>query len=171
MAHRRVTRLQWARRCAKPKHINFPRARGTKAMGLRYEGAFAKALPGAKHGQWWEFFDTNGHGYCQTDFLLVHDGELFVIETKLTDIEGGRAQLEELYLPVIAVALARRVYGLVVSRSARGESQSSRLHHGLAPALAASKLGGPPPSLLWLGHAPLVLGPRPTFAPSSPAVA
>lgn len=103
---------------------NYPPAptRGSRAVGLRYERAFAGALealyPGTSdHNPWFYFEDANGPGYCQPDLLLAYGQDLFVIEAKLTDCEAGRLQLRELYLPVLRHVLGNRVFGLTVSRN------------------------------------------------------
>lgn len=123
-------------------------------MGLRYEKALTLALPGAKHGQWFQFMDRNGLGHCQPDLIMAAKGELFVLEAKLTDCVGGRAQVRELYLPVVSLAVKRKVFGLVVARSVGAEEEKQLICRDLKSALALSARGLVP-SLLWLGHGPL----------------
>jgi len=114
--HRVVSGLISARACERPSSIPVGRPRGAKALGVRYEKALARSLPGATHGQWWEFWDANGRGFCQTDLILEVGKVLVVLEVKYTWTPVGHSQLELLYLPVLRKATGREVIGLVVCK-------------------------------------------------------
>lgn len=118
MSHRIVDRLFWADRAAeRPPGIPISRPRGAKASGIRYEKALAKMFgTGVIRGQWWEFRDRNGHGFCQTD--LFQEGERFalVMESKYTWCPEGHSQLELLYRPVVEFAVGKPVLGIQVCR-------------------------------------------------------
>ena len=104
MTHRTIEGLIWARQAEeKPAFVRKSRARGAKALGLRYESALAKRIPGAKHGQWYQFQDKNGLGWCQPDFVafILEDSTYLVLECKHTWTAEGHSQLEKLYLPVL----------------------------------------------------------------------
>lgn len=105
-----------ARAVERPQSIPIGRPRGAKALGVRYERALARSLPGATHGQWWEFWDANGRGFCQTDLFLPVGEAVVVLEVKYTWTPLGHSQLERLYLPVLRMALGRDVIGLVVCK-------------------------------------------------------
>jgi hypothetical protein len=113
-----VSGLKWARPIARPRVIPFTRPRGKKAAGLRYERALAQQFDRCVPGQWWEFQDENGHGYCQTDLVtsVTPGGTLVVLEAKYTWTLEGHHQLEMLYLPVVAWATKRRVLGVLVCK-------------------------------------------------------
>lgn len=111
-----INGLVWAKPCARPRAIPASRPRGAKAAGLRYERALAAALPKAKHGQWFEFEDRNGPGWCQTDLLLELPSGVLVLESKYTWVPEGHQQVEDLYLPVVAKALAKPTFGGVVAK-------------------------------------------------------
>lgn len=115
--YRRIVGLKWARECERPKCIPKGRPRGRKAAGLRYERQLAKALPEAKHGQWFEFEDVNGRGYCQTDLLLHLGGwGIAILECKYTWTLEAQRQLDLLYRPVVERAFMLPVRCVVVCK-------------------------------------------------------
>jgi hypothetical protein len=67
---------------ARPDCIPVSRPRGAKALGVKYEKALAGALPGWKHGQWFQFKDINGYGYCQVDLMIELEACVIVLEAK-----------------------------------------------------------------------------------------
>lgn len=109
MPYRTVRGLYLARKATCP-HPPGRAARGVKALGIAYERAVARALPGALHGQWFYFEDANGPGYCQPD-LLVRG---WILEVKLSDTEEALGQLLQLYLPVVKLALGGPWRGLKI---------------------------------------------------------
>lgn len=91
--------------------------RGAKAAGLRYEARVAAAIPIAQHGQWFEFEDRNGMGWCQPDIIAkVLERQIIVLEVKYTWTMEGHRQLESLYLPVLEAAFGCRVWGMLIAR-------------------------------------------------------
>jgi len=114
--YRTVRGLVSARAIERPSNIPVSQPRGAKAAGLRYERALARMLPGATHGQWWEFWDANGRGVCQTDLFLTVGDAVVVVEVKYTWTLVGHGQLENLYLPVLRKATGREVIGLVACK-------------------------------------------------------
>lgn len=152
---RQVTNLKWARRLPVewPPGIPRPRPRGVKALGRRYETALGKALPQAEPGIWWEFFDTNGPGLCQTDFILASGHRLLVLECKHTWTVEGMAQLAGLYLPVVSLAAERPAAGVQVCKHLVPWAGAS--HQSLADAWEAARLTGLPATLHWRGLMPL----------------
>lgn len=125
--------LRWAKALpGKPSCIPVGRARGAKAAGLQYERALAKALPSAKHGQWWEFEDGLGHGYCQTDLVMIVSGGSLILESKYSWVAEGHTQVELLYMPVVAMATRKPAFGGVVTK---------RLKPGMPPLVIARSLG------------------------------
>ena len=115
MAKRQVNGLLWARRCERPACVPIGRPRGAKAAGVRYERALARALGGTP-GQWFEFEDTFGRGYCQVDLLLERGEALVVVEAKYTWTREAHSELAGLYLPVVAMALGRTPIGVVACK-------------------------------------------------------
>ena len=137
MTHRVVEGLRWAKSCERPACIPLTtRHRGAKAMGLRYERALAEAIPGAMPGQWWEFEDANGHGWCQTD-IIVDLGlrGLVIVEVKLTWTPVAHSQLGRLYMPVVARALDRPVMGVVACKVLRRDMGALKPYPTLREAL------------------------------------
>lgn len=122
---RRIDGLRWARMSAEGPRLPISRPRGAKAAGLRYERALARALPTWKHGQWWEFEDRRGHGWCQTDLMTraqiadpLHGGdEVVILEAKYTYTREAWEQIEGLYAPVLTMATGRSVVGIQVCRA------------------------------------------------------
>jgi hypothetical protein len=107
---RRVNGIKWARMLeGKPPFHTATRSVSVKNIGLRYEKDLAKGL-GAKfrHGAWWEYKDSNGPGWCQTDFFGRAKDWIIVLESKLTWTKDAEEQLWELYIPVLSQALGVR---------------------------------------------------------------
>jgi len=111
-----VSGLVEARPCGRPKGMPVSRPRGTKAQGLAYERKLASALPLAKHGQWFEFVDQNGNGYCQPDLFLDLGEVILVLECKLRWTLEGHMQVQHLYKPVLERAFGKPVFGGVVCK-------------------------------------------------------
>lgn len=130
------------------------RPRGAKAAGLRYERAFAKALPAARHGLWFAFVDANGAGNCSPDFVLAHGTYLTVFECKLSDKSYAKDQLRELYMPVLRHVYKLPVRGIVVTKTLRPWSDTSRVVGTLAEALTLAE--HTIPTLHWLGKGRLL---------------
>src|SRR5215469_252521 len=113
-----ISKIRWASLCDRPDCIPLARPKGAKAAGLRYERLFAKQFPEALHGQWFEYEDANGHGYCQPDVILsLLPRCLVVFESKYTLTAEAFAQLEGLYLPVVRAAFKAPAVGVVVTRN------------------------------------------------------
>lgn len=114
--HRSIVEpLLVARPCQAP--FASPRAgKGARGEGIRYERSLARALPGAKHGQWFEFQDRNGLGKCQPDFLLDHGQFVVVLECKYTWVPEGHSQIDLLYRPIVERLLGKPVRGIVVCK-------------------------------------------------------
>lgn len=171
MGHRSPSELSYAQRCNRPLGLPHSRPRGAKAQGLRYERALARALSWAKHGQWFEYRDRLGLWHCQVDLLaLLPSGEALVIEAKYTWTLAGHAQIDQLYAPVVGLALGRPVVGLVVCRTllpetARMASVTGDLAEGIKLALAGRRV-----AVQWLGRSALgpLLGQLPGRATTSP---
>lgn len=153
---RSVRGLKWARSCERPSFVHNGPKRGVKRQGIRYENAFAGALsaefPQAKHGQWWEFEDDNGRGFCQTDVLLTGPQAAVVFECKLSLVAEAFVQLSDLYLPVVQRALALPASGIVVTRHLRRGSGAP-----IVAQLSEALLIAPTeiPILHWLERTPL----------------
>lgn len=122
MAHRRIKGLRYVQPLAdRPSFIPEARLRGVRQLGARYEREIEKALPEAKRGQWFEFVDQNGQGYCQVDFMLKREGYVVLLEAKHTWTPVGHLQLEELYRPVVEKLLGVPAIGVVVCKRLNDE--------------------------------------------------
>jgi hypothetical protein len=154
--HRIVQGLYTAKRCERPSSIPVGRPRGAKAQGLRYERALASSLPTAIHGQWFEFRDANGPGWCQTDLLLTVDDYVVVLESKYTWTAVGHSQVELLYKPVLQMALRKQVLGIVVCKVLTNGMNGIAVTGNLAEAIELSKTERV--ALHWLGKSELSLG-------------
>lgn len=165
---RRVQNLVWAKELeAKPRCIpvNCP-VQGCRALGVRYEKAMAKALPAAQHGLWWEFFDGNGPGFCQTDLLLVGPHYALVLEVKYTYTTEAWEQLETLYGPVVEKALEKEVLGVQVCKIIPGLI-GTEISASLEESIDAAKRKGLRSVLHWSGLGPLPRSPAPLSRRSS----
>jgi hypothetical protein len=150
-----IVGLEWAKACPKPAVIPISRPRGKKAWGKRYEKALARELPSCAHGQWWEYQDKTGHGWCQTDLITSLWGELIILECKYTWVAKGHAQLEGLYCPVVQMATGKAVTGIVVCKILVPEvTNFARVTDDFAEAIWTAK-SGHRSVLHWTGIKPL----------------
>lgn len=146
-------KTEWPGSIPKPR----PRIASSKWKGLAYEKALAKALPGAVHGQWFEFIDSSGKARCQVDVLVEGEALVLVIEAKLSWVPEAQAKLNGLYLPVVTKALAKPVIGLVVAKNiSRQTLAAGWISRDLREAVAMLKDGSSPVTLHWSGSGPLL---------------
>lgn len=100
--------------------------------GLQYEQRVFTALKAfvsedkffkIEHNPWFSFTDANGHNYCAPDILLHYKhSTVVIVEVKLTWVKEAKPKLDQLYVPVIATALGRKVEALVVCRNLTPEA-------------------------------------------------
>ena len=158
--HRVVCNVLWAKECERPRCIPTPRRkpRGSKGFGLSYESRFAenvqRSLPGARHGQWYEYSADGQTGYCQPDVVVPLAGAVLVLECKLKNVEQAEGQLVQLYLPLLRAAYAKPVWGIIVARSLSALPKGSLVARNLLEALQMAK-GDVVPVLHWLGRGPI----------------
>lgn len=155
-AHRVIVGLQWVQRAQSPFHGK-PRARGTKALGHKFERQVGERLKLQGYspllGQWFRFRDANGTGFCQPDIMLDLGSCIAVLECKLTDTDGARTQLELLYRPVVSMAFERPVRLITVTRHLTRETKVDGIVTSLKAALAIP--AGCIPTLHWMGVGPI----------------
>lgn len=157
MSHRKVSEVEWARRCERPKCIPRARVRGTAAKGLAYERALSRvlvrALPDVKYGQWYEYKADGSCGYCQPDFVYGEVLATYVFECKLTNVEEATEQLLDLYFPVLRRAHSRPVRGIIVTRSVHRVPGLAFVTSSLSEAMKVSETRVP--VLHWIGRGEL----------------
>lgn len=147
---RQIAGLVWARPCARPENIPISHPRGRKAAGLQYERELARALPGAIHGQWFEFADSAGLGWCQPDLYIVDSSAIYVLEAKYTWKRGAASQISGLYKPVLERVFGLPVRGIVVCKVLTRETPKGAICRSLGEAITRS--AGPWPVVLhWVG--------------------
>lgn len=145
---------------SRPKCIPQGRPRGAKAAGIRYQKAFGQALgTSALDGPWFSFVDALGAGLCQPDFLLNLPSCVVVLECKYTWTPLAWAQIEALYLPVVAKALNKPAFGLQVCKRLLPQAVSeskivARLGNGLILANHGARV-----TLHWIENTPVSLVP------------
>jgi hypothetical protein len=137
---RQVNGLRWARACERPEAIPIGRSRGAKALGVRYERTLALVWPGVC-GQWFEFEDRNGPGWCQVDFIAKVGEALVVVEAKHSWLASAHVELDTLYLPVVERALGKKPIGLVVAKRLGMEMGRVRICASLEEATGMALLG------------------------------
>jgi hypothetical protein len=152
---RQIDGLKWAHPLSeRPDCIPTSRPRGAKAAGLRFERAFAKHLPSALHGTWFEFEDRNGHGYCQTDLIYsLLPRFLAIIEIKYTLVPGAFSKLTNFYIPIVAAALDRPAAGVVVVKNLDPRYRRGRIYTDLELAARDAHANHYPTLLQWVGQA------------------
>jgi hypothetical protein len=132
--------------------------RGSKAFGLSYEKRFAelaqKCLPGARHGQWYEYCADGQRGYCQPDVVVPFTGTMLVLECKLRNVEQALGQLVQLYMPILRTCYSREVRAIIVTRSLSALPSGALVARNLLEAIQMSKCDEIP-VLHWLGRGPL----------------
>lgn len=117
---RELVDLEWARLVDPPSlYKKPPKLKGVKAKGRTYERTVGRRLKDRcasgelpaqlVSGQWFNFCDANGYGYCQTDYYLICEGFIILLECKLTQTDFAETQMRKLYEPIL-----RKVYGLPV---------------------------------------------------------
>ncbi len=109
---------------------------------------------GGRHGQWFRFGDALGEAFCQTDVLLMLDGEVAILECKLTEVGDARRKLRELYVPVVQRALKRPTKAIVVARYLTNESDREMICATLGVALRSASAEYFP-TLHWIGRGPI----------------
>lgn len=144
-----------ASECGRPKCIPSRRARGVKALGVRYENRVAKAMSWARQGVWFEFLDGLGRAWCQPD-LIWDQGEFVVVgEVKHSWVEEAQVKLSGLYLPVVAKAFGKPARGLVVCKNLKPQVRNS--YTKLASAMALLEASPQTiPTLHWIGQGTIV---------------
>jgi hypothetical protein len=160
MSHRVVCNVQWAKECQRPSCIPMPKRkpRGSKGFGLSYEHRFAenlrRSLPGARHGQWYEYMADGRTGFCQPDVVVPLAGAVLVLECKLKAVEQAQGQLIQLYLPVIRACYEKPTWAAIVVRSLSALPAGSLVARNLLEALQMAK-ADVVPVLHWLGRGPI----------------
>ncbi len=141
---------------AKPDFIPVSRARGAKREGIKYERDFANALGSrARHGIWFQWRDSRGLGWCQTDVIYEHSGAVYVFECKYTWTADARRKLEGLYIPLIESILGKPTFGIVVCRKLTRETPGPIV----GTLEDAMRLADKCPTLHWDSNAPALVNP------------
>jgi hypothetical protein len=154
--------IYWARPINRPGFIPVARPKGAKAVGLRYERAFAKYLApmGCIHGQWFEFEDKSGIRYCQTDLIYPISKWLFALmEVKYTLVDRAYDQLLDLYGPVVEAAYNTRVGLVAVFKNSREDLSKSAYFRDIHSACQWSVDTGGVGLLRWVGQ-PIIQAPN-----------
>ena len=150
--HRKIRGLISAQPCAKPTFADGRRPRGRKGAGISYERTVQKAFVAGgwqcRANLWFEFEDARGYGQCSPDLVLAWQGQLIVVECKLTDVIEARSQILELYKPVLEYVTQKKVWGVVVSKNLT--PYSTQVVASIGEALLQLETGIP--LLHWLGH-------------------
>lgn len=90
------------------------------------------------------------------DLLLEGAKRIVVIECKLTNVEEGRKQLEDLYFPVVRMIWPdKKPLGIVAARHLSKESDLTRVETTLKGAIWRAETDGVIPTLHWLERTPL----------------
>ena len=90
------------------------------------------------------------------DLLIVGNKRVVILECKLTDVQTGRAQLEDLYFPI-----ARQVWpdkkplGIVAARHLSKENQLELVETSLKGAILRAETQGVIPTLHWIERGPI----------------
>lgn len=102
----------------RPRYLPKPKAlRGSRAAGIGYERKVGRLLSRlwpdeTFSGHWFEFEDAYGRGCCQPDHFVVLDGQVLLVECKLTENPTAWEQIRGLYRPVLAAEFGLPVTGV-----------------------------------------------------------
>lgn len=135
--HRWIRGLQEVELCERPAAFGAKaaRAKGAKALGLRFQRIVEKSLPHALHGQWLRFRDNNGPGHAQPDILFATTEMLCLVECKLTDTSEADSQMTHLYRPLLATLWAGPIHQIVVVKYLSPLTERSRVVSSWSAAL------------------------------------
>lgn len=113
-----------------------PPKRASAKDGLRYERKIGKQLEAhvaaerflkLEKGPWFSFEDDYGAGNCCPDFLLHLPDSIIIVEVKLTWVEVAIHKLNDLYNPVVSVALGKPCFPLIICRNITPASPPAEL--------------------------------------------
>lgn len=159
MSFRKISGLKWAQMCQRPECIPRGRPRGVKKQGVLYERKLAEELGSAwLHGQWFEYEDLGGHGYCQVDFLRRAGDATVILEAKLSWLLEAHDQINQLYRPVVECVWGVPVVGVVVAKRLVPGTRAA-IAQTLPSALEAARTV-PRVVLHWTGKSSLFPAPR-----------
>jgi hypothetical protein len=114
-----------------------PPVGATAKQGLRYERRVGKELQShvasgrftrLEHNPWFTFTDAYGTANCSPDFVLYGgaagptDPAVTIVEVKLTWVEVAIHKLNNLYGPVVSMALGLPALSLIICRNLTPES-------------------------------------------------
>ncbi len=78
----------------------------------RLKAIFGESLT---YHQWIEFYDQKGKGFCEPE-LYLNGSEIILMEVKLTGGPHGKAQMENLYKPLLEYIFAKPVRCLLICK-------------------------------------------------------
>lgn len=102
-----------ASNAASRRGLQYENRVGKELLRLVTEGHFKRL----EHGPWFTFTDVYGLANCSPDFLLWCDQGVVVVEVKLTWVEVAMHKLNDLYVPVVSLALQQPIATLVICRN------------------------------------------------------
>lgn len=103
---RKIKDLETVTYSKNPWAFRKSRPRGKKRAGLVYQRLlgedFARRGLDYANGPWLEFYDANGRGFAQPDFIVYKDPKQWlVVEAKLSQTPAAFEQLFSLYVPLL----------------------------------------------------------------------
>ena len=148
--------ISYAAPALRPAWLRPSRPRGSRAAGLAYERALARALPRAVHGQWFQYIEDGEPKWCQTDFHIVGAKNVVIFEAKLANYAEAHDKLTSLYLPVGRLAWPeRRVGGVIVLKSVSNVPEGVAIFENLRDAVDNLRPDEGPVVVHWLGKGPI----------------
>lgn len=136
MPYRQIKGLLWARPYeGVPKFATEARGRPNR-QGVAYERRVVAMLRGGTAGQWFQYQDERGLGWCQPDLFTADVERLVVIECKLTWTSEAREQITHLYCPILEHIYGKPVVGVIVAKNLTAATPRERVVWDMPAALA-----------------------------------
>ena len=109
----------------------------------------------AFHGQWYEFEDAGGRGYCQPDIVIPQDQFVVIVECKLSAQESAWLQARGLYKPVLEHVYRKPVHCIVATKFLRRERAGDIVEESLRDAVTSAMVLNIQPLWHWIGRGPI----------------
>jgi hypothetical protein len=134
--------LRWATSCPKPTFAPQAKPSPAKRKGIAFEARVAATLGIGRHGDWFNYADDKGLGYCQPDLWWKEPAvgnaiaRIVVVEVKLTWTLAASRAILGLYAPVLSHIHQLPVHGIIICKNLTPLTPRGAIFGDLREALA-----------------------------------